>query len=49
MTNKERHIMIDLNSVGDVDFQRSDKQTLQMLEVINKRVVYLYGDLEEKD
>ena len=53
MTNKERQdvltdIMVDLNAVGDVAFKRSDRQILQMLEIINNRVVYLWGDLDEK-
>ena len=52
MTNKERQdvltdIMVDLNAVGDVAFKRSDKQILQMLEIINNRVIYLWGDLDE--
>lgn len=51
MTNEERKdvltdIMVDLNAVGDVAFKHSDKQTLQMLEIINNRVVYLWGDLD---
>lgn len=39
-------IMVDLNAIGDVAFKHNDKQTLQMLEIVNNRVIYLWGDLD---
>lgn len=41
-------IMLELNLVGDIAFNRNDQKTLKLLEIINNRVVYLWAD-EEKD
>jgi hypothetical protein len=39
-------IMIELNLVGDIAFNRDDKKTLQLLDTVNNRLVYLWGSLE---
>ena len=39
-------IMVELNLLGDRAFNRKDTRDLKLLEVINNRVVYLWGDLD---
>lgn len=53
MMTKQNHqdiltdIMLELNLLGNFAFQRDDMKSIKLIETINNRVVYLWGELDK--